>query len=164
MAIGLPVCVDEFHSIRDTPSMIQAILERYPGYTILVYPDATGQYARTTVKTTETDVSLLKMAGFKVVTETTNPAIKDRVNSMNAMLLNSNGERRYRVNVERCPFYTKALERQIYDEKGKPLKPDDDLYSHILDAGGYFIHRKYPVTRSVRGDTYIPRAIVRATR
>jgi hypothetical protein len=34
--------------------------------------------------------------------------VKDRINSMNAMFCNGNGERRYKVNVKRCPVYTES--------------------------------------------------------
>jgi hypothetical protein len=44
-----------------------------------------------------------------VVVNAANPPVKDRINSMNAMFCNGNGERRYKVNVARCPVYTEAL-------------------------------------------------------
>jgi hypothetical protein len=43
-----------------------------------------------------------------VVVNAANPPVKDRINSMNAMFCNGNGERRYKVNVARCPVYTEA--------------------------------------------------------
>jgi hypothetical protein len=41
-----------------------------------------------------------------VVVNAANPPVKDRINSVNAMFCNGNGERRYKVNVTRCPVYT----------------------------------------------------------
>jgi hypothetical protein len=43
-----------------------------------------------------------------VVVNAANPPVKDRINSVNAMFCNGNGERRYKVNVTRCPVYTRA--------------------------------------------------------
>lgn len=41
---------------------------------------------------------------------------------MNAMFCNANGERRYKVNVKRCPLYAESLEQQVWDEKGSLIK------------------------------------------
>lgn len=152
---GLPRAVDEFANLRDTPAMIEAIKERYPEHhqrsLISVYPDASGQYARSTTNASQSDVALLKQAGFRVVLDASNPAVKDRVNAMNAMFCNALGERRYLVNTAKCPVYTSALERQPYNDKGEPDKPKDDEVSHILDAAGYFIVKAFPIQqRSIK--------------
>ena len=68
----------------------------------------------------------------------------DRINSMNAMLCNTYGERRFLVNTDKCQKYTTCLERQIYDDKGKPDKKGG--FDHANDAGGYFITKRWPVT------------------
>lgn len=41
---------------------------------------------------------------------------------MNAMFCNANGERRYKVNVKRCPVYAESLEQQVWDDKGSLIK------------------------------------------
>ena len=64
---------------------------------------------------------------------------------MNAGFLNAAGERRYRVNVARCPRYTEALEQQGYDKNGMPNKSGDDRISHKLDAAGYAICKLMPI-------------------
>src|SRR5690606_25918631 len=74
--------VDEFVDLFDTPAMIEAIKERYPKHSIGVYPDASGDN-RKSVGASYTDISLLKNAGFNVFVNTTNPAVKDRINSTN---------------------------------------------------------------------------------
>ena len=45
---------------------------------------------------------------------------RDRINSMNAMFCNAKGERRYRVNPDRCPTYADALEQQGWGTNGEP--------------------------------------------
>lgn len=150
---GLPVAIGEFHDILDTPDLIKAIKARFPeqfkARRILVYPDAAGK-ARKTTNASQTDIDLLKQAGLNVIVDPSNPAVKDRINSMNTMFCNALGMHRYLVNTRLCPFYTEALEQQIYDKHGKPDKSGDDLISHILDAAGYFIHQKYSVQKSAR--------------
>jgi hypothetical protein len=142
---GLPVAVGEFYGLKDTPAMLRAIAERHPERTIQIYPDASGQYARSTVDAGRSDIALIKQAGYRVVVNPTNPVVRDRMNAMNAMFLNARGERRYRVNVKQCPVYVRCLEQQLNGDDGLPIKPKEDNVSHILDAGGYFIVKRYPV-------------------
>lgn len=72
--LGLPHAVDEIINGYDTPDMIKQIKERYWLYDgsdyrntrqIRVYPDASGD-SRKSVRASETDISLLKQAGFIV--------------------------------------------------------------------------------------------------
>ncbi|MEI2416205.1 terminase family protein [Orrella sp. JC864] len=139
---GLPHAVDEFADVFDTPAMIEKIKLKYGGHSIRVYPDASGK-SRKTVGASESDLALLRKAGFTVVVDSSNPAVKDRINSVNAMLCNAYGERRLMVNIARCPRLTQALERQVYDEDGNP---DKSLgFDHPNDAIGYFITKRWPV-------------------
>lgn len=143
---GLPLALDEFHSVRDTPEMIEKIKARFPDHGIAVYPDASGQNT-SSKNASESDLSLLRKAGFTVVVDSTNPSVKDRINSVNAMLLNTYGERRMKVNIDQCPKYTQCLERQVYDDKGQPDKKGG--FDHLNDAGGYFIAKRFPVRSMV---------------
>jgi hypothetical protein len=80
-----------------------------------------------------------------VVVNAANPPVKDRINSMNAMFCNGNGERRYKVNVARCPVYTDSLEQQVWAANGEPDKSADN--DHPNDAGGYFIVKQFPIIK-----------------
>jgi hypothetical protein len=148
---GLPRAVDEFYGLKDTPALIVAIAARYPDQlakrNINLYPDASGQYGRATVDAGLSDVTLLRRAGFKIVVNPANPPVRDRLNAMNAMFHNAAFERRYLVNVKKCPKYVNCLNKQINGEDGLPFKPKVDDISHILDAAGYFIVKKYPISR-----------------
>lgn len=138
---GLPIAVDEIMGARDTAAVITAIKDRYPNRRIIIYPDAAGNQNKTSATTS--DIALFKQAGFDLNYSTKNPSVRNRINSMNAMLLNSSGVRRYKINTKMCPTYTKALEQQVYDKSGAPDKNHDQ--DHPNDAGGYFIHRMYPL-------------------
>ena len=142
---GLPRAVAELVKIFDTPAMIEKIKDRYPGHQISVYPDASGN-SRKSNNASESDIALLKKAGFRVVVNDSNPRVKDRINSMNAMCCNTYGERRYLVNIETCPEYTRGLERQVWGEDGEPDKTGG--FDHANDAGGYFIVKKFPLVTS----------------
>jgi hypothetical protein len=141
---GEPRAVDEMVDVFDTPAIIEKINERYAGHKITVYPDASGDNRKTS-NASESDIALLKKGGFKVVVNSANPAVKDRINSKNAMLCNTYGDRRLLVNTKKCPKYTQALERQVWDEKSQPDKTAG--FDHPNDAGGYFIVKTYPIVK-----------------
>ncbi len=141
---GLPRAMDELIDVFDTPAMIKKIDERYPDHEIVVYPDASGDNRKST-NASETDIALLKKAGYKIKVDASNPSVKDRINSMNAMLCNTYEERRYLINTRKCPKYTQSLERQVWDEKGEPDKKSG--FDHPNDGGGYCITYLYPIRK-----------------
>lgn len=150
---GKPHAVSEFINAYDTPEMIRLIKQRYWREVsegefeklndIYVYPDSSGKN-RKSVGASETDISLLKKAGFTVKAKPTNPAVKDRVNAMNAAFCNSKGERTLMINTRLCPHYTEKLEQQVYDKNGQPEK---DGTEDVNDAGGYYIAYEYPIIK-----------------
>jgi hypothetical protein len=140
-----PHAVMEHTGILDTPAMCAVLKGRYPGHPILVYPDASGQ-SRKSNNASESDLSILRAAGFSVRVNPTNPRVKDRVLSVNAMI-HKDGARRYRVNPETCPQLVESLEKQPYDKNGEPDKAGG--LDHIVDAAGYFIAYRYPVIKRI---------------
>lgn len=141
-----PFSVDEITGVRDTPAMVTLIKERYQGQAITIYPDASGQNT-SSKNASESDLSILRNAGFTVRANTTNPAIKDRVLSVNAMILNAEGKRRWMINTDACPKLTEGLEKQAYDDNGSPDKKTG--FDHVNDAAGYFITARWPVVKNV---------------
>lgn len=157
---SLPHAVDEITGVLDTPAMIATIKSRYEGHAIHVYPDASGN-SRKSNNASESDISLLRAARFNVLVAPSNPAVKDRVLSMNQMIcirtpaegkntlgleVDGNGsivERRLRVNADRCPSFVEGLEKQAYDKNGEPDKTAG--LDHVNDAAGYFIFYRFPV-------------------
>ncbi len=141
---GDPIAVDELSGIYDTPAMILTLKEKYSDHPISIYPDSTGKN-RETLNASTSDIAELENAGYHCVYDGTNPLIKDRVASMNRMFLSAKGERRYKVNVLRCPGYTKKLEHQSYNKAGMPDKSGND--DDMLDGGGYYISSEFPINR-----------------
>ena len=135
-----PYAVGEITGVLDTPAMIVMIKRDYPDHSIMVYPDATGQ-SRKSVNASESDLSLLRQAGFTVCANKSNPAVKDRVLSVNQIL----GERKYKINIDNCPHLVEGLEKQAYDKNGEPDKTGD--LDHAIDAAGYFITYRFPVIK-----------------
>ena len=143
-----PHAVGELMKVRDTPTMARLLKERFkdPGHHVTVYPDASGQ--NTSSKgASVSDLTILQEAGFTIRAPSANPRIKDRVNSVNALILNDKGDRRLRVNVDACPILTECLEQQPYDEHGEPDKSTG--HDHGNDGAGYFLHSRWPATKPV---------------
>lgn len=143
---GLPLSLGELTKVRDTPTMARMLKERFKdkGHAVTVYPDASG--GNTSSKNaSESDLSILKQAGLAVQVDHANPAVRDRVNAVNAMILNEKGDRRWLVNTDACPVLTEALEQQAYDKNGEPDKSTG--HDHPNDAVGYFLVKRWPIVR-----------------
>ena len=138
---GNPIAIDEIQKAHNTEAVINIIKERYPNRHITIYPDASGNNNKTSASMS--DLAMLKKAGFQLSYSAKNPPVKDRVNAMNGMFCNSNGERRYLINTKICKEYTKCIEQQTYDKSGQPDKSTG--LDHMPDAGGYFINMQFPI-------------------
>ncbi len=143
---GRPLTLAEITKVRDTPDMAKRIKEEFKdkGHQIVIYPDASGQNT-STKGASVSDLSILRNSGFSVVVDGVNPAVKDRVNAVNAMILNSNLERRWLVNTDNCPTLTECLEQQPYDDSGAPDKKGG--LDHPNDAVGYFLAKRYSIAK-----------------
>lgn len=146
----LPITVNELTAVRDTPTMATMLKERFKdkGHSVTIYPDASGQNT-SSKNASESDLSILKQAGFTIRVNNSNPAVRDRVNAVNAMILNDKGERRWKINTDRCPVTTEALEQQAYDKNGEPDKKTG--HDHPNDAQGYFLVNRWPIVKRTGG-------------
>lgn len=141
---GNPLAIGELVDLQDTEQVIRVIQERYPEFAINMYPDSSGKNRSHANATSDTDIQLLRKAGFSVHVDSVNPPVRDRINAMNVAFCNSEGVRKYKVNSKTCPKYVQGLERQVYDpNSGEPVK--DGKTDHANDAAGYFIYRKFPI-------------------
>jgi hypothetical protein len=133
-------CVAELKKILDTPEMIRIIKSRWPGHAIYVYPDASGG-SRKTENASQTDLALLRNAGFIVKTDNKNPSVKDRILSVNSAFEKG----RLKINDWICTETASCLEKQCYDDNGEPDKKSG--HDHQNDALGYAVHGLMPVVR-----------------
>lgn len=147
---GAPHAVAELVKVRDTPTMAKLLMDRFAKAPdgsrrqIVVYPDASGQNT-SSKNAAESDLTILRQAGLLVRASNSNPAVRDRVNAMNALILNGQGVRRLRVNTQACPVTTEALEQQAYDRNGEPDKSAG--HDHPNDALGYRVVTDWPIQR-----------------
>lgn len=138
-----PHAVFEYTEVLDTPAMILLLKRDWPGNPIMVYPDASGG-SRKSTDASQSDLSLLKGAGFRICSSAANPAVKDRVLAVNLMI-NKQFVRRYRVNPELCPMLVESLEKQAYNKHGEPDKSAG--LDHVVDAAGYMLVYRYPIVK-----------------
>lgn len=125
--------VAEATGVYDTAAMIELLKDRYPGYKMVVYPDASGNSRNTAG---DSDIKLLKKAGFKIRVGSTNPSVRDRITTVNGSFKNAEGETTNFINTNNCPELTEAYERLPY-KNGSPDK--DSGFDHITDADGYAV-------------------------
>lgn len=145
---GKPLSLAELTKVRDTPTMARMLKERYQskGHQVVIYPDASGKNT-SSKNASESDLSILSQAGFQVIVDSINPAVKDRVNAVNALILNDKGERRWLVNTSNCPTLTESIEQQAYDKNGEPDK--EAGHDHAPDAVGYMLAKRWPIAERV---------------
>ena len=143
---GRPLTLAEVTKVRDTPAMCKLLRSRFDGHAMTIYPDASGQNT-SSKDASESDLSILRQTGFTVSVNNVNPAVRDRINAVSAMILNAEGERRWLVNTDACPVLTECMEQQPYDTNGEPDKTSG--MDHAPDAVGYFLAKRWPVVRRV---------------
>jgi len=141
---GKPYIVGELTKMRDTPGVIETIKQTYPGRRINIYPDASGQ-SNKTVNASDSDIDLLKRAGFIIHVRPSNPFVKERVMAVNALIKNGVDERALMINTALCPVITECLEQQIYDTNGAPDKTAGQ--DHAPDALGYWLVYRWPIIK-----------------
>jgi PBSX family phage terminase large subunit len=151
---------ENFHVVReaypaDTPKVVQWLKEEYPEQVsrgdLVVIPDAASRQ-RSTTNAAESDLSLLKKAGFVVKAQSANPQVADRVNAVNVLLMND----RLRIH-NGCKYLIKSLEKQAFDRSGKPEKGiggKEDI-SGPVDALGYGITYLAPLRRYQTGGSTV---------
>lgn len=140
--------VDEFELVNsNTTEMSREIVARYGDRSIVVYPDPSGSSRKTSAPVGQTDFSILKAHGFQVSSPRAAPPVVDRINEVNAVLRNANGDRRLFVG-QTCRSLIKALDGLVYKE-GTSQPDKSSGLDHITDALGYAVHQLEPMVRRV---------------
>jgi len=129
---------DEISGVHDTDALAQTIKSRYPMNKIYIYPDASGGNRSTNAS--QTDIEILAGYGFSNQSPRSNPPVRDRVASVQALLCNGKGESRLQIHAS-CRKLIESMELQSYNEKGEPDK--ESGYDHMADSVGYLIWREF---------------------
>lgn len=131
----------------NTDEMVREIKTRYAGTKIFVYPDPAARQRKTSAASGVTDLTILSNAGFIVKAPSAHNPIRDGINSVNSMLCNSLGERRFFVD-PKCKKVIQAMEKFSYKE-GTSQPDKDSGFDHMADAIRYYIDYVFPVRRQV---------------
>jgi hypothetical protein len=129
---------DEVVAAYDTDALAKEIKARYPMNKIYIYPDASGGNRSTNAS--QTDIQILEGYGFSNQSPRSNPPVRDRISSVQALLCNGKGESRLQIHAS-CRKLIESMELQSYNEKGEPDK--ESGYDHMADAVGYLIWREF---------------------
>ena len=137
----------------DTQEMAREIQTRYPGSRVIVYPDASGAQRRTSAGGI-TDHVILRNAGFKLQVGSINPAVKDRIASVNSICKPEN--KRLTIS-PKCTKMIDALRKHVYKEGTR--QPEKGQYDHLCDALGYMTNNLYPVRIDSKGKYNVRRTL-----
>lgn len=125
-----------------TEEMCQTIKSRWPERSVVVYPDPAGKQRRTSAPVGQTDLSILRAHGFQVNAPSAAPPVVDRINEVNALAVDGDGNRKLFIH-PRCRKLVAGLEKLTY-------RPGTSLilkgkFDHMTDALGYLIHQEFPI-------------------
>jgi len=138
---GIAHIVDEFVAY-DTEMIIIELQNRYSDKEITLYPDASGSNRSTSSR--ETDVDMLREAGFYCNVPEANGAVATRYNACNRkFMLNE-----ILVNPNTAQRSYESFQLHAYDPTGKPEKFDNHeggALDDYTDSFGYIIVRLYPI-------------------
>jgi hypothetical protein len=128
-----------------------------------VYGDASGHQRRTSAAGTDWSLireffSDVQEISLRVKAGTSNPSVRDRVNTMNSLLYSASGERRLVIDPG-CKELITDLERVRWslDGAGRPtteLDKSERKRTHVSDALGYYVAEAFAMRRpgGPRGD------------
>lgn len=128
----------------NTEEMCQEIKNRYPEQSITVMPDPAGS-ARKTSAIGRTDHVILSEWGFRVKAPRSHPPVKDRINSVNRLLCDAGGNRKYFID-PRCKETMLTLAKHSY-KSGSNIQDKDSGLDHMGDSLGYAISFLYPIRK-----------------
>lgn len=111
---------------------------------IIIFPDATGKARESNA--TESDLAILKKAGFRIMAHDTNPYIVDRINAVNSICIDKGKNTRYLVNAEECPKTINDFNKVEREDDGRLKKAQERLgIGHVLAGLGYLFTYNWPV-------------------
>jgi hypothetical protein len=90
---------------------------------------------------------------YSLSVDQANPLVKNRVESMNAMFMNSLGQVRQTYNPIHCPHFHGDCNtvgwKQVVTLGGRGRLDDggNNKRTHATDGGGYAVYKKFPVGR-----------------
>ena len=144
---GSVYVIDEIYGSEDANALALEIKRRYPRHykenALKFYPDASGYEGIQTLKRNFEVYSNDAKPNFRYGNK--NPAVDRRVAAVNQKFrpIDRPGPDAY-INPNKAPMLYKGLTQQVYDKNDDPDKSAG--IDHSIDAFGYFIHNRFPLT------------------
>jgi hypothetical protein len=121
--------------------------------------DATGEHRETSASRTDWQIVRSSLGRYPELYKpifhlpSKNPPVKDRVNCLNAVVLNQAGGRRLFID-SKCKELAKDLEQVVWkmDPNGNTLSElnnSDRMRTHLSDALGYYVYSQYPMRAAI---------------
>jgi hypothetical protein len=135
--------IDEFKIFgSNTEELVEEVKTRYPGHTIIAYPDPAGAQRKTSAGG-RTDHTILRTAGFTVKSPHSHNAVRDGINAVNAKLLSSSGVTTLFFD-PKVKYAIECLEKQTYKENTS-IPDKDSGFDHMNDALRYMVDYLFPI-------------------
>ena len=136
----------------NTPEMCKILVERFKAHKtgVHIYGDATAKARNTASSLSDYQIILehfKNFPGIQIKFKDSNPAVKDRCNSVNSKLRAFDGTRHLFVH-PRCKSLIRDFMHVAYKEGTSELDKTDPELTHISDGLGYFVDYEYPVIKT----------------
>lgn len=152
---GKVIFKHEFRGSADTETLAKAIKgvfwptvdnKEQRHCKIYVYPDPSGNAAKTSATVGKTDISILRAAGFEVLFKAKAPSIVDSVACVNRMLMSAAGDVRCYIEPHLTHLIT-SMERTQWVDKNPDTAAIDkkEGVEHSSDGVRYFFDYKFPI-------------------
>ncbi len=148
-AEGLHAFAERIAPDSDTYELAGALdklAERWkvPKARFTIYPDASGKARKTSAK--RSDIEILRDAGYRVDVRSRNPEVRDRINTVNGLLMPRMSKVPRLLFDPACTVSIKSLEQQKWLPGVSPPEPDKTGgHDHAPDAIGYPCWYRYPL-------------------
>jgi hypothetical protein len=126
----------------NTDELVEEVKTRYPGHTIIAYPDPAGAQRKSSAGG-RTDHTILRNAGFTVKAPHSHNAVRDGINAVNAKLLSSSGVTTLFFD-PKVKYSIECLEKQTYKE-GTSIPDKDSGFDHLNDSLRYMVDYLFPI-------------------
>jgi len=151
VAVCGPVIGREWHIISvititngNTELLATEIQNRFPGRTIICYPDPTGSARKTSAEYGITDFLILQKHKFQVIAPGHAYEMRTKINTTNAALCNAEGKRRVFLHNKGTYDLQKSLDGLVYVE-GTNIPDKSTGIDHWADALAYGCGILFPI-------------------
>jgi len=142
--------LDECKGMPNTEELANYIVAKFPGRSIIAFPDPTGNSRKTSAPVGVTDFRILKSKGIRVCARSNSPGITDSVAAVNSKLKTAAGDIGMLFH-PRCKGIIRSMERTVWVEGNPNLAVIDKSKGeeHFSDLVRYPTEYLFSLAKSV---------------